>query len=236
MTERQIHVMVVGAHAGDAELMAGGLLAKYNKLGHKTSIVHMTLGEKGNRNLTPEEYAVQKRREAEAAAKILGAEPYFLPFKDAELPNNDEAAYMLCDIIRLAKPNLIITHWEGSIHKDHTNTYHIVKTAQFYAALPTITRELPAHGCWTIAYAENWEDPKGYDPDTYIDITDSYDTFIEAANQYEMVSGKISNFRYRDYYEALATTRGCLSNFGKAECYMMPEGALVRKSGRFPGY
>lgn len=47
MEERKIHVMVVGAHAGDAELMAGGLLAKYHLLGHKTSIVHMTLGEKG---------------------------------------------------------------------------------------------------------------------------------------------------------------------------------------------
>ena len=236
MEERKIHVMVVGAHAGDAELMAGGLLAKYHLLGHKTSVVHMTLGEKGNRALTPEEYAKQKRREAEAAAKVLGADVYFLPFKDAELPYNDEAAYMLCDIIREAKPNLIITHWKGSIHKDHTNTHHIVHDAQFYAALPTIERKLPAHGCWTIAYAENWEDPKGFEPDTYVDITAGYDLFIEAAKCYEMVSGKISSFRYLDYYEALATTRGCLSGFQKAECYMMPEGALIRKSDRFPGF
>lgn len=236
MADRQVHIMVVGAHAGDAELMAGGLLAKYHQMGHKTSIVHMTLGEKGNRNLSPEEYAAQKQKEAKAAAQILGADLYFLPYKDAELPNDDEAAYKLCDIIRLAKPNLLITHWEGSIHKDHTNTCFIVRNAQFYAALPTIKRELPAHGCWSLAYAENWEDPKGFIPDTYVDITSAYDTFIDAAMQYEMVSGKISSFRYREYYEALATTRGCLSNFGKAECYMMPEGALVRKADRFPGF
>lgn len=236
MADRQIHIMVVGAHAADAELMAGGLIAKYSKMGHKTSIVHMTLGEKGNNRMTPEEYAAQKKREAEAAAKILGADVYFLPYKDAELPNDDEAAYALCDIIRLAKPNLLITHWEGSIHKDHTNTSLIVRNAQFYAALPTIKRELPAHGCWGLAYAENWEDPKGFAPDTYVDITDVYDTYMEAAMQYEMVSGKISSFRYRDYYEALTTMRGCLSNFGKAQCFMMPEGALVRKSDRFPGY
>lgn len=236
MADRQVHIMVVGAHAGDAELMAGGLLAKYHLLGHQTSIVHMTLGEKGNRALSPEEYAKQKRQEAEAAASVLGADVYFLPYKDAELPYCDKAAYMLCDIIRKAKPNLLITHWEGSIHKDHTNTSNIVRDAQFYAALPTIKRDLPHHGCWQIAYAENWEDPKGFEPDTYVDITEGYDTFIKAAREYEMVSGKISSFRYQEYYEALATTRGCLSNFQKAECYMMPEGALVRKSDRFPGF
>ena len=69
-----------------------------------------------------------------------------------------------------------------------------------------------------------------------MDITAGYDLFIEAAKCYEMVSGKISSFRYLDYYEALATTRGCLSGFQKAECYMMPEGALIRKSDRFPGF
>ncbi len=106
MADRQIHIMVVGAHAADAELMAGGLIAKYSKMGHKTSIVHMTLGEKGNNRMTPEEYAAQKKREAEAAAKILGADVYFLPYKDAELPNDDEAAYAICDKIRLAKTNL----------------------------------------------------------------------------------------------------------------------------------
>ena len=38
MSDRQHHIMVVGAHCGDAEVMAGGIVAKYTKSGHKASI------------------------------------------------------------------------------------------------------------------------------------------------------------------------------------------------------
>jgi len=40
----RVHLVVIGAHAMDAEVMAGGLIAKGTKLGHKTTIIHMTLG------------------------------------------------------------------------------------------------------------------------------------------------------------------------------------------------
>lgn len=230
------HIMVVGAHAADAELMAGGVVAHYTKQGYKATMVHMTLGEKGHRTLSPEAYAKQKEDEARRAAKILGADVRFLPYLDAELPVNDEVKYALCDIIREVKPTLIVTHWKGSIHKDHENTSYIVQDAIFYAALPTIKRALPAHGCWRVYYAENWEDPYDFEPDTYVDFTDGYDAWVEAIRQYELVSGNVSSFRYFDYYTALAVTRGCLSNYRYAEAFMSPRGALVRKGQGFPGF
>ena len=229
-------IMIVGAHAGDAELMAGGVAAKYAGMGHAVTLVHMTLGEKGHPTMRPEDYAVQKEREAREAARVLGAGVRFMPYKDGELNANDEAKYALCDVIREVKPNLIVTHWKGSIHKDHTATYDIVQDAVFYAALPAISRKLPAHGCWRLFYAENWEDPRDFDIDTYVDVAGFMDVWEEAVTSYQFVKGGISRFRYLDYYKALMAMRGCLSNYQVAEGFMSPPGALIRKGPGFPGF
>jgi LmbE family N-acetylglucosaminyl deacetylase len=205
--------MVIGAHAFDAEVMAGHIIAKYTQAGHRATIVHMTLGEKGHKSLPPAEYAEQKMSEARRSAQILGADVQFLPYADAELPVDDNSKYALCDIIRATKPNLLITHWKGSIHKDHTNTHLIVEDARFYAALSSISRPLPAHGAWGLFYAENWEDPDDFAIDTYVDIGDVYDQWLEACRQYALGRGEVSSFRYMDYYTALATMRGCMSGY-----------------------
>lgn len=234
--ETKGHILVIGAHAGDAELMAGGVVAMYTQMGYKATLLHMTLGEKGHRSKSPREYAEQKREEALAAARILGAQVRFMPYRDAELPLNDEVKYQLCDIIRELKPDLIVTHWKGSMHKDHENTYYIVNDAIFYAALPSIERSLPAHGCWRLYFAENWEDPYDFEIDTYVDFSPAYDKWVQAISQYEFVSGNISSFPYLDFYKSLARVRGCLSRSQYAEAFMSPRGALVRKGSRFPGF
>ena len=236
MADRQHHIMVVSAHCGDGEVMAGGIVAKYTSRGHKATFVHMTPGEKGHKTLPPEVYAEQKKREAKAAADVLGADVRFLPYGDGELQPDEEAKYALCDIIREVKPSVILTHWRESIHKDHTNTSLIAEDARFYAAIPAIKRALPAHGAWGFYYCENWEDPYDFRPDVYVDITDVFDTYVEAMRQYELFRGGISSFRYIDYYTALATMRGCLAGCQYAQSLMMPRGAGVRRGQAIPGF
>lgn len=235
MTKTKHKLMVVGAHAGDAEIMAGALVAKYTTAGHAAVLVHLTPGEKGHKTLSPEDYARQKREEGHQAAAMLGAQAIFLPYKDAELPVHDEIKYALADLIRAEKPTVMITHWKGSIHKDHEAAHHIVQDAIFYAALPAIKRELPAHGCYTQYFAENWEDPQGFQVDTYVDIGDSYEKWLEGARQYELFRGSISSFRYLDYYKALAVMRGCLANCQYAVGLMRPEGAKISRGTHLPG-
>ena len=153
------HILAIGGHAGDMDLTAGAALAKYIAQGHTATLLHLTPGEKGHPRKTPEEYAEQKIAEAEEFARIIGAKVRFLDYKDAELPVNDAVKLEVADIIREEKPDIIITHWHGSIHRDHRNTAAIVEEARFYAGLPTIERELPAHYVSTLYYADNWEDP-----------------------------------------------------------------------------
>jgi LmbE family N-acetylglucosaminyl deacetylase len=84
------------------------------------------------------------------------------PYRDGELPVNDEIKLQVCDLIRQEKPAVILTHWKGSIHKDHVAAHDIVRDAIFYAARPAVKRELLAHHIQDIYFPENWEDMDGW--------------------------------------------------------------------------
>ena len=220
-----VKLMVVGAHAGDAEVTCGGLIAKLARAGHEVVIVHMTLGERGHPKLSEEEYAAQKRREAEEAARILGAKPVFLPYRDGELPVSGEVKFRLCDLIREYRPEILVTHWRGSIHRDHRNTYRNVVDALFYAALPAVKREKPAHWVRRVFLAENWEDPRGFRPNVYVDISDAFEVWREAASAYAFARGE-TGFPYIEYYTCLFRIRGIESGFKYAQALMAPSEQL----------
>lgn len=227
-------IMVIGAHAGDAENMAGAVVLKHTRAGHQAVIVHMTLGAAGHPTRPPEEYALQRQQEVQESARLMGASVIWLPYRDGELPVNEEIKFEVCDLIRSERPNLILTHWKGSLHKDHSATYAIVQDAIFYAALPGLKRELPAHRVQGICYPENWEDMEGWRADIYLDVSDVWDDYLAVLDSHELMRGGISSFRYRDYYDALGTVRGCLGGFRKAAALMSP-GSWVRRLEYLPG-
>lgn len=210
-------ILAVGAHAGDMELTAGAVLIKQHKLGDRIVILHMTLGEGGNPQLSPAAYAAQKKREALASDSVIGAEPIFAPYKDGEIPNDEAVRRYVADVIRTVKPSYIITHWPHSIHKDHTNTSLIVQDAVLLASLQGVVTAHPAHrGVRGVYYADNWEDAESFQPYVYIGVADEVVQWRAAVTRYEFVAGGISSFKYLDYYDALATVRGAVSGKGRA--------------------
>jgi LmbE family N-acetylglucosaminyl deacetylase len=210
-------ILAIGAHAGDMELTAGAVLIKQRKLGDRVVILQMTLGEGGNPRLSPAVYGAQKRREALAADSVIGAETIFAPYHDGEIPNDDAARKYVADVIRTVKPAYIITHWSRSIHKDHANTSMIVQDAVLLASLEGVVTQHPAHrGVRGIYYADNWEDAESFSPYIYVGVSDEIAQWKEAVTKYEFVGGRISSFRYLDYYEALSTVRGAISGKGRA--------------------
>jgi LmbE family N-acetylglucosaminyl deacetylase len=204
-------ILAIGAHAADMDLTAGALLAHQKKLGDRVVLLHMTLGEAGNPNLSPQQYAVQKRHEAEAAAKDLGAEVIIGPYPDAMLPNNEEARRYVADVIRQVKPTYVITHWKNSFHKDHRNTHLIVVDAVLMAGLEAVkTAHPPYGGVRQIYYAENWEDDEGFQPYVYVDTSDVFEQWKKAVREYQMVRGGVSPFHYFNFYTSLEQMRGAL--------------------------
>jgi LmbE family N-acetylglucosaminyl deacetylase len=202
------HILAIGGHCGDMEFTCGAVLLKHAKRGDQITLLHMTPGEKGHATMSPEEYAFQKKKEALDAAEALGGKALFLPYGDGELPVSDEVKYQIADIIREIKPTTIITHWKNSIHKDHANTHLNVVDAVFYAAISGIKRPLPAHGVKGIYYAENWEDPYDFQPYVYVDVSEVFDEWLEAASKYQLFAGGVSKFPFKEYYKSLAVIRG----------------------------
>ncbi|WP_062108256.1 PIG-L deacetylase family protein [Bacillus niameyensis] len=227
---------VVGAHCGDAEIQAGAIAHKYAKAGHEVTFVHLTAGEKGNPpNISVDDYREQKIKESEKVAEILGVKTITLDYKDAELTCNDEIVMRVATLMREIKPNVVITHWKNSIHPDHELCYEIVQAAQLKAGLPGFDLNgLPPH-YYGIYHSENWEDMDGYDPDVYIDVSDEFDTYLEALSNYWFIMNS-SSFRYYDYYKALGTVRGCLNRCKYAQTLKFTTGGNVRKGGIIPGY
>jgi len=191
------------------EISTGAVLTRHVRTGGRAVMLHLTLGEGGNPKLSPKAYGDQKRREALEAARVLGAEAIFGPYRDGELPDNEEARRFVADVIRQVKPSIILTHWRSSMHKDHEATYRVVRDAVLLAALEGVKLEHQAwRGVRGIYYAENWEDPEGFKPYLYVDVTGDLAKWKEAVTKYEFIRGGISNFPYLDYYESLARVRG----------------------------
>jgi len=202
-------VLAIGAHAGDAELTAGAVLARHKRLGDRVVILHLTLGEGGNPKMTPSAYGEQKKREALAAAEALGAEVLFAPWKDGELPSGDEAVRYVAEVVRQVRPTHVITHWKSSLHRDHEAVARLVPDAVLLASLEGFVSAHPRHrGVRFVGYAENWEDRTGFEPYLYVDVGEDLARWKAAVSCYEFVRGGISSFPYLDYYESLARVRG----------------------------
>ena len=202
-------IMAIGAHIGDMELTAGGVLASMSLEGHKIITVALTSGEKGNpKHLTIEDYRKQKQAEAKTFASMLGGISIVLPYDDGTLSNADPIKFEVADLIRAYKPDILITHWKNSMHKDHETTHLIVNDAQFYAGLAGFVRKDLPHFAAGPYYAENWEDPTGFSPYVYVHVSDEgYKLWQKAIATHWFVTHSTS-FKYMEYYEALMIVRG----------------------------
>lgn len=228
------NLMVVGGHIGDVENTGGLVAAKYAKAGHNVTLVHMTGGEKGNPAMNHREYRKQRVVEADAFSEIIGAqECIVLDHPDGELHVNLDTIHQMCDLIRLKKPDIVLTHWRGSFHRDHRNTYEIVMEGGFLAALPGIERELPAHLMRGMYFCENWEDMEDYHPDLWVDVSDSFDTWVAACEKSQLLRGEIS-YAYLQHYKGLAAMRGAEVGVKYAVTVSLPPISRKRRIDWFP--
>lgn len=207
MDERKC-IVAIGAHAADMEFTAGATLLKHALNGWEAHIVHLTLGERGNPKLSPEEYGAQKRSETEAAAKILQVTTHFLPHRDGELTVSDDIAREIAKLLRQLQPQVIITHWRESIHSDHIATHYLTKRAIFMAVNPHFDLEgIPPAKRMRLYYAENWEDHQNFQPFVYVDISDVFTDWERAFKCFTIGRGE-GGFPYWDWYQAQTRIRG----------------------------
>ena len=141
-------VLVIMAHPDDAELYAGGTIARLIKAGKRVRVVKMTLGNKGCKQKLISEKELEKIRlkEDQKAMETLGIKKednVYLGLEDGGIECDLENIGKIVRQIRLFKPEIIITHNPEDIiirfakdinwvnHRDHLNTGKITINAAY---------------------------------------------------------------------------------------------------------
>jgi LmbE family N-acetylglucosaminyl deacetylase len=212
--------VAVGGHIGDMELTAGPTLAKVVTEGGRAVIVHCTYGERGHPTLAPSVYREQKLQEAHFFADTIGAELVVLDYSDGFLPDDDAVAEQIADVIRRARPDMLITHWVRSMHRDHERAAQAALRGAFLASIPREEIHAPQHSVPVTLFAENWEDMEGFEADTFFAIPDrAYELWREGIQEHAFARGETYGFRYIDYYTALMQLKGCLVGEQRAAAF-----------------
>ncbi len=222
MAEEAASVLAIGAHTGDVEVSMGALLARQTKAGARAVICHVTLGEGGHRSKKPDEYAPQRRREAEASAGILGAQLEILPFADLGFAGGPEVVRALAELIRRHRPDVVLGHWPGSFHSGHSHAANCTLQAVETAPVAGFKTESPPHRVKAVYCPENWEDPFNFRPDFYVDVSDVMEIWEKSCREHELFRGGAISFPYLDYYRSAFARHGALVKCSHAVALAIP--------------
>jgi len=167
-----VRILAVGAHPDDLELLCAGTLIKYSKEGHTVVMAHMCNGNKGHFTIPPEELASIRAEEAKKSAEIIGAEIIQGEYPDLELGIDENSKRTAVDVIRRARPDVIITHSPDDYMVDHINTSRLIVEASFIATLPHYKSDYPAHNVIPPVFFIDTLAGVNFIPTEYVDITD----------------------------------------------------------------
>ncbi len=210
-----MNVLAIGCHPDDLEIACGGTLAKYARNGDKVFMCHIANGSMGHKVIEPEDLKEIRRREAQKAASILGAESLTMDVDDFVVDNFDENAQdSLIDIIRYAKPDIIITHNTQDYMRDHMQTSEFAFSASFSATAPHRRTRLPYFDSIAPMFYMDTLAGIGFEPTEYVDISGTIDLKLEALSCHE---SQIRWMKEHDHIDFLDFVETC-SKFRGFQC------------------
>lgn len=133
---KTLRILAIHAHPDDIEITCAGTLALLKQKGHQISVATMTAGDKGSAELDQAAISRVRRGEAQAAAKLLGADCYCLEFLDLEICHDNPSRRRVTELLRRARPDLVLTAPPVDYMSDHEVTSLLVRDACFGASAP----------------------------------------------------------------------------------------------------
>ena len=126
-------ILALHAHPDDIETLAAATLALLAGQGHRITIATVTAGDCGATETDNETTARNRKSEAAAAAKVIGADYLCVGIPDLGVFNDDATRRKVTETIRAAQPDLVITASPVDYHPDHEATSALVRDACFAA-------------------------------------------------------------------------------------------------------
>ena len=131
-----MRILAIHAHPDDIEILAGGSLALLARVGVSLTLCTMTPGDCGSSELGPADISDLRRMEASTAAAMLGADYLCGEFRDMAIFNDDASRRRVTQLLRQARPDIVITANTPDYHCDHEATHALVRDACFGASAP----------------------------------------------------------------------------------------------------
>jgi LmbE family N-acetylglucosaminyl deacetylase len=167
-----MRILAVGAHPDDLEILCAGTLARYAAEGHGVTMAHVCSGHLGHYLLPPEELVPMRRAEARAAAALIGAASVSLDLPDAGVrAEAEDQRLLMVDVIRQARPDVILTHSPADYMPDHVAVSELVFAASFAATVPHLVTAHPHHPKVAALYHFDTLAGVGFEPEEYVDVT-----------------------------------------------------------------
>jgi bacillithiol biosynthesis deacetylase BshB1 len=176
-----VDLLAIAAHRDDVELTCGGTLAKAVRAGHRVGIIDLTQGEMGTRG-----DPATRAAEAERAAQTLGISVRLnAGMRDAHLQNDEASRKKIVELIRRARPRVVILPFPVGRHPDHRVASELGRDACYLAGLAKYEpgKGGGAHRPYKLLYALAYrEDP--VKPTFVVDISDVFETKMQAIRCY----------------------------------------------------
>jgi len=153
-------VLAIGGHPDDMEQFAGGTLILLKKAGYGVTIAALTDGACGSHSQTAEKIISIRLKEAQDAARLLGAKYINLGIRDGSIEYNLESTRKLVKLIREVNPEIIITHPTDDYMTDHSHTGRLVLWAVPEAGHKNFEAETDAPPIQRLPYTYH-TDPQG---------------------------------------------------------------------------
>ncbi len=195
--------LVIIAHPDDADVHAGGTLARWVDERHHVHLVVVTSGDKGHEDpaMTRESVSRLRRAEQEVAARILGVPRVtFLDYEDGELAwAGPRLAEEITRLIRQERPDTVMSHdpYAGSpryatyqLHPDHR--------ALGFAVIDAVYFRAPSPLCYPAHRAKGLQPHRvgecllimGDEADYFVDVTSTFVRKVEAVRAHASQWGR----------------------------------------------
>ncbi len=207
-------VLVIAAHPDDELLGCGGTVALHASNGDEVTSVIVCEGD----SLRYDDISSQHQSQIYQAAKVLGVKDLrSLKFPDQKLETVilTDLIKPILEIIREIKPHIVYCQYGGDVNRDHK----ILFEAILVATRPTEEFIETVYAFDTVSSTE-WGYPRSFVPDTWIDITSTLETKLEAMSKYKTELREYPHPRSLKALEYKAYSAGNQCLMKAAECFM----------------
>lgn len=129
-------VLALMAHPDDIEITAAGTMALLARAGWIVHFATMTAGDLGSATRSRPVISRIRRREARAAARMIGADYTCLGFADLTITCDARAKRLVSGLLREVRPDLLVTPAPVDYMADHEETARIAREAAFGSTIP----------------------------------------------------------------------------------------------------